>query len=491
MKPPHRVLAALVATVVLMLGAAGIASAFAPGSGTISGITPAAGPTAGGTTITIEGTQLAYGDYGLTVTVGGVEATGVSWQSPERISAVTPAGAAGPADVVVNAYGYESARSTGGFTYVAPGPAIGVTGVTPASGLTTGGEAISITGSGFSGGSTPSVTIGGAAATSVTVVSDTVITATTPEHAAGPVDVSVSRDGGTGTKASAYEYRQGHWLIITNSQPPGTGPSSDVSTGAVRSTAFGDWKPVQVSRQGFLFTLTSHTGYAGGINCGNRVVRSSLFTRFIGSETNWAGGACRYAFPAGTSVALSALPSSSTGWDLLATHYVGLFNRWTGACTGTAVNCTVAMTADRATGAAWGRTAFSLFRGTSVAVPQFAPDGSLSYAVLSTSIRWSGSSGSGAPTFTMVSTFTVGGPAASEHAARRVVACRAPARMSGTRRLESGCTPTAELAAALRKGPVRLSTRWYMRVARQKATYPIGQTQVVVRNRPAVTPVTG
>src|SRR5690348_11540357 len=65
-----------------------------------------------------------------------------------------------------------------------------VAAITPASGTTLGGTPITITGSHFAAGAT--VTIGGAGATSVTVNSDTSITALTPQHASGAADVVVN-----------------------------------------------------------------------------------------------------------------------------------------------------------------------------------------------------------------------------------------------------------------------------------------------------------
>jgi hypothetical protein len=70
-----------------------------------------------------------------------------------------------------------------------------VTGVLPLSGLAAGGTAITITGMGFTGAT--SVTVGGAAATAVVVVNSSTITATTPAHAVGTVDVAVTTPKGT------------------------------------------------------------------------------------------------------------------------------------------------------------------------------------------------------------------------------------------------------------------------------------------------------
>ena len=79
-----------------------------------------------------------------------------------------------------------------------------VTGIVPNIGVVGGGTAVTLTGTGFRAGD--AVTIGGAAATSVVVISDTSMTATTARHAAGAVDVVVADGGATGTCAACFTY---------------------------------------------------------------------------------------------------------------------------------------------------------------------------------------------------------------------------------------------------------------------------------------------
>jgi len=80
-----------------------------------------------------------------------------------------------------------------------------VTSVAPASGSTSGGTAVTINGTGFAAGA--GVTFGGTAATSVVVVSAIKITAITPAHAAGSVNVTVTNTNTTsGTLTSGYLY---------------------------------------------------------------------------------------------------------------------------------------------------------------------------------------------------------------------------------------------------------------------------------------------
>jgi IPT/TIG domain len=70
-----------------------------------------------------------------------------------------------------------------------------VTGVSPNTGPTAGGTAVTVTGTNFFAPMT--VTFGGVAATNVVVVNGTTLTATTPAHAAGAVDVVVQTCGTT------------------------------------------------------------------------------------------------------------------------------------------------------------------------------------------------------------------------------------------------------------------------------------------------------
>ena len=72
-----------------------------------------------------------------------------------------------------------------------------VSSVTPNSGSTAGGTAVTITGTNFAAGAT--ATFGGTAATNVVVVNSTTITATTPAGSAGAVTVTVTVNGQNGS----------------------------------------------------------------------------------------------------------------------------------------------------------------------------------------------------------------------------------------------------------------------------------------------------
>ena len=72
---------------------------------------------------------------------------------------------------------------------------VGITGIVPVTGDVGGGTGVTISGTNFVNGAT--VSIGGVAATNVVRVNMTTITATTPAHAAGLVDVVVTNPGET------------------------------------------------------------------------------------------------------------------------------------------------------------------------------------------------------------------------------------------------------------------------------------------------------
>jgi hypothetical protein len=92
------------------------------------------------------------------------------------------------------------------FTYAeaAPEAAPTVTGVSPNTGAAAGGEAVTISGSGFTNAT--AVYFGSVEATSFTVNSDGSITAVTPAGTAGTVDVTVMAASGTSAIGPADQF---------------------------------------------------------------------------------------------------------------------------------------------------------------------------------------------------------------------------------------------------------------------------------------------
>ena len=151
---------------------------------TLSSIAPATGPTAGGTPVTLTGTNFLSG---ATVTFDSTAATNVSVVSSTKITATTPAHTSGSASVVGHNPDSQTAVKTNGFTFTNSAPT--VTSITPSSGTSNGGTSVNIRGSNFQAGAT--VTIGGSPVTNVTVVNSSSINGVTPAHAAGAGDVEL------------------------------------------------------------------------------------------------------------------------------------------------------------------------------------------------------------------------------------------------------------------------------------------------------------
>ena len=169
---------------------------------TLTAVSPTIGPTAGGTPVTLTGQNFASG---ATVAFGGVAATSVVVVSATQITAQTPAHAQGSVSVVVTNPNGQSATLANAFTFGAPPPI--VTSVSPGTGPTGGGTAVTLTGQHFVSGAT--VTFAGVAASSVVVVSATQIKATTPPHRQGGVTVVVTNsDGQRGMLGSAFTYHK-------------------------------------------------------------------------------------------------------------------------------------------------------------------------------------------------------------------------------------------------------------------------------------------
>jgi len=172
----------------------------------INSVSPATGPTSGGTTFTISGIGFVAG---ATVTVGGRPAGEVNVVNATTITALSPLGPASgetpllTQDVVVTNPDGTRITKTGGFTYVLP--ALSISSVSPNAGLPAGGNDVTINGVGFNSAVASSVTFGGVAATNVHVIDAVTMRVTAPAHAAGSVNVVVT-DGATVTVANGYTY---------------------------------------------------------------------------------------------------------------------------------------------------------------------------------------------------------------------------------------------------------------------------------------------
>ncbi|MGV3624577.1 MAG: IPT/TIG domain-containing protein, partial [Archangium sp.] len=111
---------------------------------TLLSVSPSSGPSAGGATITLNG-SIFRADAGVFFDVAGVThpAASVTRSSTTRLLAVTPPHSEGLAVVIVSNPDGLSTQLDGGYTFLG---APTIASVTPSTGLTTGGQAITITG---------------------------------------------------------------------------------------------------------------------------------------------------------------------------------------------------------------------------------------------------------------------------------------------------------------------------------------------------------
>ncbi len=254
---------------------------------TLSSVSPASGSSSGGTAVTLTGTNFVAG---ATVSFGGTAATNVTVVSSTSITATTPAHAAGAVNVVVSDTG-GSVTLTNGFTYASPVPTL--SSVSPASGSSSGGTAVTLTGTNFVAGAT--VSFGGTAATNVTVVSSTSITATTPAHAAGAVNVVVSDTGGSVTLTNGFTYSTST-VTIGFAQVASATPQSSVASVKVtypQAETAGDlnlvvvgWNDTSATVQSVTDSLGNPYVLAAGPVKGTAVTQSVYYAKNILGGSN-------------------------------------------------------------------------------------------------------------------------------------------------------------------------------------------------------------
>jgi len=282
----------------------------------IMSVSPGAGPTTGGTSVTITGT----GFTGATgVTFGGTAATGVSVVSPTTITATAPAHAAGTVDVVVTTPGGTSATGADDqYTYLA---APEVTSVSPSSGPQTGGDTVTVTGTGFTGAT--AVSFGGTAATSFSVTSPASITATSPAGT-GTVDITVTTPGGTSATSSADRYTYVAAPAVTSVSPT-DGPEAGGTMVTLTGTGFTGASAVSFGGSpAASFTVISDTTITATSPAGTGIVDITVTTP---GGTSLSSAADQFTYipaPAVTSVSPESGPTAGgTSVTISGTGFTG------------------------------------------------------------------------------------------------------------------------------------------------------------------------
>ncbi|HEX5761997.1 MAG TPA: IPT/TIG domain-containing protein [Solirubrobacterales bacterium] len=208
---------------------------------------PSAGPLAGGTQVTITGTDLT----GATaVKFGAANATSFTVESPTQIKATSPAGT-GTVEISVTTPAGSSSTGPCPFTYTA---APTVSSLSPNQGPTAGATEVTIVGTNLTGAS--AVKFGAANATSFTVESPTQVKATAPAGSAGAADVTVTTSGGTSATGAQTKYA---YIAVPTiaSVSPDAGPSAGGDMVTITGTG--------LSGASFKFGAASATGVVIGL----------------------------------------------------------------------------------------------------------------------------------------------------------------------------------------------------------------------------------
>jgi len=178
----------------------------------ITSLSTSASPDAGGTSLTVTGTDFEPGATVLFSNTGGSTAAGVNCSvtllvSPNAtISCLTPSFPTGTAGVTVtNIDGQTSPSFAFNFTAGTPFGTAASTSITPSTGPTNGGTAVNISGSDFAAGA--KVTVGGVPADQDLVANVNTIQAHVPAGSTGLAAVVVTNPSGTaGPLAGGYTY---------------------------------------------------------------------------------------------------------------------------------------------------------------------------------------------------------------------------------------------------------------------------------------------
>jgi hypothetical protein len=212
-----------------------------------SGVTPTSGSALGGTTLTVTGTNFISG---ATVSIDGVSCP-TTFVNSSTLTCVAPSHAAGAVDLKVTNPDSQSTTLSSAYLYLGP-PTF--TSISPAAGALTGGQNVTITGTGFQAGIT--TTIGGSTCTPISNTS-TQINCTTTSRAAGAVNVVITNtdtQSATGTNAYTYQAAPGFSSIA---------PTAGALAGGTAVT---------INGSGF---LSRATVVIGGSLCGSLTVVNS------------------------------------------------------------------------------------------------------------------------------------------------------------------------------------------------------------------------
>ena len=253
----------------------------------VNSVSPTAGAKAGGTPVTITGANLANANVSFRLNCGRCR-FGATIQSntATRIVVITPAITAGETLASIEIDTPDDFVSVDDVFTFDDKPIVGS--LTPPAGLVVGGTNVVIAGENFTGAT--AVRFGGTAAAVFTVDNDRQITAVTPAHAAGAVDVTVTAPSGTSAVTQPFTYYAATLTALV--------PTSDYVTGGatvtISGTDFTGATAVSFGGVPATFTVNSSTRITATVPA-HAAGRVNVVVTVPGGRTA-AGAASRFSF---------------------------------------------------------------------------------------------------------------------------------------------------------------------------------------------------
>jgi hypothetical protein len=272
---------------------------------TVTGLSPNNGVEVGGNTVSIHGTHFSAG---ATVMFGNTPATNVVVVSSTLITCTAPVGVSIVQVTVTTSQGTSATNPSDLYTYNPPPT---VSSLVPASGPIAGGTSVDIQGSGFSVAGL-SVSFGTSLATNVNVISDTELTATSPQGPSmngGIVDVTVKTQYGTSAIVGADHFNYTSPVTVTLLSAV-TGPPSGGTTVIITGTDFTGATSVKFGGNAASFTVNSATQITAISPAGGGTVDVIVTASGYSNEPNSAD---LFSYTSAVVPVFASLPTTAVG----------------------------------------------------------------------------------------------------------------------------------------------------------------------------------
>ncbi|MGZ6309829.1 MAG: IPT/TIG domain-containing protein, partial [Bdellovibrionota bacterium] len=200
----------------------------------VTSVSPAGGPLAGGTSITVTGGNFSTSGGSPIVTIGGLTCGSLLYIDSTQLTCSTPGNSAGAYSATVTNADTQSGSLASAFSY---NNAPTVSGFSPSGGSIAGGTTITVDGTGFISSPAPTVTVAGSSCGSVNVLSATQLQCVTSAHGTTFGSVVVTNyDAQLGTSAGSYSYNPAPTissLSANNGSQSGGTPLTITGTGFI------------------------------------------------------------------------------------------------------------------------------------------------------------------------------------------------------------------------------------------------------------------